>query len=100
VEAASPGIFAERLTITFGDRLTKTEIKEIIAAGGQAASALKSALDKHPANGDDSADDDIEGFFSPENYLGDAEDIRQTIIATINGPEPVAPGLLPFASRK
>lgn len=100
VDAASPGIFAERLNIAFGDRLTKTEIQEIIAASSEPVAALKSALDKHPASGDSTGDDDVEGFFSPENYLGDAEDIRQTIVATINGPEPVAPGLLPFASRK
>ena len=92
VDAASPGIYAERLTIAFGDRLTKTQVQDIIAPGGDPVAALKAALGQ--------ADDDLESFFSPENYLGDAEDIRQTIIAAINGPEPVSPGLLPFASRK
>ncbi|MDN6529629.1 MAG: 3-carboxy-cis,cis-muconate cycloisomerase, partial [Brevibacterium sp.] len=103
VEAASPGIFAERLTITFGHRLGKPEIQGIIAGGSDPVGALKTALEKHPAdaaNEDNTADVDLAGFFSPDNYLGDAEAIRQTIIATINGPEPVSPGLLPFASRK
>lgn len=100
VDAASPGIYAERLTIAFGDRLTKTQIQDIIAPGGDPVAALKAALGQHPTIEDDAPAVDLEGFFSPENYLGDAEDIRQTIIATINGPEPVSPGLLPFASRK
>ncbi|MDN5807750.1 MAG: 3-carboxy-cis,cis-muconate cycloisomerase [Brevibacterium sp.] len=103
VEAASPGIFAERLTITFGHRLGKPEIQGIIAGGSDPVGALKTALEKHPAdaaNEDNTADVDLAGFFSPDNYLGDAEAIRQTIIATINGPEPVSPGLLPFSSRK
>lgn len=107
LEAASPGIFAERLTIAFGDRLTNTEIQEIIASDGDPVTALKSALDRHPTHGDSAANggpdvdnEQLEGFFSPENYLGDAEDIRQSIIATINGPEPMSPGLLPFTSRK
>ncbi|GAA1869780.1 lyase family protein [Brevibacterium marinum] len=99
VEAASPGIFAERLAIAFGDRLTKTDIQNIVAPSNDPVAALKTALDQHPADAAD-GDVDLAGFFSPKNYLGDAEDIRQTIIATINGPEPVSPGLLPFASRK
>ena len=101
VGAASPGIFAERLTIAFGDRLTKTQIQEITTGGGDPVTALKAALEQHPASGGTTVDDEqLEGFFSPENYLGDAEDIRQTIIGTINGPELVSPGLLPFTSRK
>lgn len=100
VDAASPGIFAERLNTAFGDRLTKTQVQDIIAPGGDPVAALKAALGQNPDAGDDASADELESFFSPENYLGDAEDIRQTIIATINGPEPVSPGLLPFASRK
>ncbi|HCG56186.1 MULTISPECIES: lyase family protein [Brevibacterium] len=106
VNAASPGIFAERLSISFGERLTKAEIQEVIADGGDPAAALKTALDQHPVSqeGTDgqgsTADIDLDGFFSPENYLGDAEDIRLAIIATINGPEPVSPGLLPNTARK
>lgn len=98
VDAASPGIFAERLNIAFGDRLSKAEVQEIITAGGDPVAALTAALEKHPVEGEETPD--LAGFFSPENYLGDAEDIRQSIIATINGPDPVPPGLLPFASRK
>ncbi|MGO2028944.1 MULTISPECIES: lyase family protein [unclassified Brevibacterium] len=98
VDTASPGIYAERLNIAFGDRLSKTEIQNIIAPDGDPVAALSAALAQHPVAGDDALD--LADFFSPENYLGDAEDIRQTIIATINGPEPVSPGLLPFASRK
>ncbi|SMX68073.1 lyase family protein [Brevibacterium aurantiacum] len=98
VDAASPGIFAERLNIAFGDRLSKAEVQEIINPGGVPVAALTAALEKHPTEDEETLD--LAGFFSPENYLGDAEDIRQSIIATINGPEPVSPGLLPFASRK
>ncbi|WP_181274515.1 lyase family protein [Brevibacterium oceani] len=82
LDAASPGIFGEKLTIVFGDRLTKDQIADIIAPGSDPVAALREAV------GDE---DGISEFFTPESYLGEAEDIRRTILATIDesGPQEI-----------
>ena len=90
LDAASPGIYGERLTTAFGDRLTKTQIQEIIVPGGDPSARLATALADTPGPTPPRAE--LEGFFAPEDYLGEAEDIRQTIISTITD-RPAAPAL-------
>ncbi|WP_453984820.1 lyase family protein [Brevibacterium casei] len=90
LDAASPGIYGERLTTAFGDRLTKTQIQEIIVPGGDPSARLAAALADTP--GDTPPRAELEGFFAPEDYLGEAEDIRQTIISTITD-HPADPAL-------
>lgn len=91
LDAASPGIYSERLNIAFGDRLTKDQLKAIVAPGADPVAELASALGD---TGDSAGGDvhDVSGYFSPENYLGEAEDIRATILATINDNDPTTSG--------
>ncbi|MGC2941355.1 lyase family protein [Brevibacterium sp. FAM 24638] len=79
LDAASPGIFGEKLGIVFGDRLDKDTRAAIIAPGSDPVAALRAEI---------SDDDGIEDFFTPESYLGEAEDIRRTILATIDNSGP------------
>lgn len=90
LDAASPGIFGERLTIAFGDRLDKADIQSVTTSADPVAAlaaALADAGTKAPPA------QDLAGYFSAEDYLGEAEDIRRAIIGTINGsdPDPLAP---------
>ena len=78
LDAASPGIFGEKLGIVFGDRLDKDARAAIIAPGSDPVAALAAAIGE---------EDGIEEFFTPESYLGEAEDIRRTILATIDRSE-------------
>src|SRR5699024_4467966 len=68
LDAAGPGLFSEKLAIVYGDRLSKDELAAIVADGTDPVAALREAV------GDE---DGIEDFFSPERYLGEAEDIRR-----------------------
>ena len=87
LDAASPGIFGEKLGIVFGDRIDKDTRAAIIAPGSDPIAALRAEI------GDE---DGIEEFFTPESYLGEAEDIRRTILATIDSSGPQEPDLPPF----
>jgi 3-carboxy-cis,cis-muconate cycloisomerase len=87
LDAASPGIYGEKLNIVFGDRLTKDQVAQIVAPGSDPVAALAEAV------GDE---DGIDEFFTPESYLGEAEDIRRSILATINDSGPQEPDLPPF----
>ncbi|KHS53259.1 lyase family protein [Brevibacterium linens] len=79
LDAAGPGIFGEKLNIVFGDRLSKDQLAAITAPGTDPVAALREAV------GDE---DGIAEFFTPESYLGEAEDIRRTILATIDSSGP------------
>ncbi|WP_062245156.1 lyase family protein [Brevibacterium epidermidis] len=79
LDAASPGIYGEKLGIVFGDRIDKDTRAAIIAPGSDPVAALRAEI------GDE---DGIEEFFTPESYLGEAEDIRRTILATIDSSGP------------
>jgi 3-carboxy-cis,cis-muconate cycloisomerase len=82
LDAAGPGIFGEKLGIVFGDRLTKEQLAAITAPGTDPVAALREAV------GDENG---VEDFFTPESYLGEAEDIRRTILAAIDqsGPQEI-----------
>lgn len=85
LEAASPGIYGEKLNIVFGDRLTKEQRTAILAPGADPLTELRSALGDEPG---------LEDFFTPESSLGDAEDIRRSILAALDEtgqPEPDLP---------
>ena len=88
LDAASPGIFAEKVTTVFGDRLSKAQVAEITTPGGDPEQRLRDALAQSSGSSDDPTPPDVEGFFAPENCLGEAEDIRRTIIAAIAERDP------------
>ena len=87
LDAAGPGLFSEKLAIVYGDRLSKDELAAIVADGTDPVAALREAV------GDE---DGIEDFFTPERYLGEAEDIRRNILATIDQSGPQEIDLPPF----
>lgn len=76
LDAAGIGVMSERLSVRFGDRLTKAQIGEVVAAG--TAPAAASALDALLGPGD------YAGLFDPSDYLGDAETIRRRILAALD----------------
>ncbi|WP_309131876.1 lyase family protein [Brevibacterium sp.] len=107
VDAASPGIISERLSIALAGRLSKAQIQDALAAaresGGDAADelekALRSAAAEQPdtaevqpgtAEGDAPSRGEIEELLRPENYLGDAEEIRRSILRSISEAAPAA----------
>ncbi|GAA1638288.1 MULTISPECIES: lyase family protein [Brevibacterium] len=86
LDAAGPGIYGEKLTIVFGDRLSKDAITEILSGSGDPAERLGAALSATPGPVPDPAE--LEGFFAPSSYLGEAEGIRETIIRTTDPTTP------------
>ena len=82
LDAAGPGIFGEKLGIVYGDRLSKDQVASITAPDTDPVAALREAVGDEPG---------LDDFFAPETYLGEAEDIRRTILATIDqsGPQEI-----------
>ncbi len=78
LDAACPGILSERLSIVLGDRLSKAQIQAALAPGADPAAELGSVLGR----------EEIEGLLDPENYLGDAEEIRREILRTVSATDP------------
>ncbi|RBP62792.1 3-carboxy-cis,cis-muconate cycloisomerase [Brevibacterium sanguinis] len=80
LDAAGPGVLSERLSIVLGDRVTKEQLQNALQPGSDPAEELERAL------GGTVDREEIDSLLDPANYLGDAEEIRRSILQTIGGP--------------